>query len=294
MKTYDNFISNTVKESSLSRIYQHTIGRELGIITAFRNRHTKSKNLSRNRTLAGVLRDAGYGYIKLEGHWAEGYGTSKVVDTHEESLLVIGEEYNSGLKGLLKELGVRFNQDAVLFKPFDSEVAVLIGTSDEDEDGNEILFPGLGKEITAGKWHPNKVGEFYSKMRSGKTFVFETIISEQSIMGAWAKNLMTNDTEIVEKVKLDKIVGYTFYQKTFQDAIQHALDTIQNTIFTINKEEWDDVFSSQKEPESSGQVNKYNIKLYRDGELVNNRVYKVEIARVRYSFELTLSILIIS
>lgn len=189
MRRYKDFVNNTIKESTLSRIYQHTLEREVGIVTAFRARYSKSENISRNRQLAGMIRDAGFGFIKLEGHWVEGHGTEQAKDTFEESLLVIGDQHSGGLRGFLRKCGAEFNQDAILFKPFDSENAVLIGTSGEDEDGNEVKFPGLGKEVVAGRWHPSKIGEFYSKLRNGRTFVFEGTKNVPNVFGRWAKRL---------------------------------------------------------------------------------------------------------
>ena len=82
-----------------------------------------------------------------------------------------GDDVGS-LKGFLKDVGSKYNQDSVLYKQYDNKNAYLIGTSGEDEEGNRISYPGIGKEVSVGRFKPMRIGEFYSKMK-GRTFVFE-------------------------------------------------------------------------------------------------------------------------
>jgi hypothetical protein len=179
-------------EASLVRLYQHTLDRNIGIVTAFRGRYTKSENLSRNSNLQADIRAAGFGFYRMEGHYIEGFGSELSKDVKEQSFLVIGDKGNDNgkLKGLLKKLGNKYNQDSILYKSFDNKNAMLIGTQAEDEDGNEVEFPGFGKEISVGEFKPMKVSQFYSKMK-GKPFVFESYGAQMTWMEAYAQYILS-------------------------------------------------------------------------------------------------------
>ena len=163
-----------LNEASLIRLYQHTVERNIGIITAYRGRYPTSENKRRNSVLQADIRAAGFGFYRVEGHYIEGYGSDVSKDVKEQCFLVIGDKGNDDgkLKGLMKKWGAKYNQDSIFYKSFD-EKAVLIGTQSKDEDGNPVEFPGLGKEVSVGVYKPMKMGQFYSKMK-GKPFVFES------------------------------------------------------------------------------------------------------------------------
>jgi hypothetical protein len=175
-------------EASLVRLYQHTVDRNIGIVTAFRGRYPLPENRKRNGQLVTDIRAAGFGYYKLQGHYIEGYKTDKESDVHEEVFFIIGDKGNDNgkLKGFLKKAGAKYNQDSILYKQSDNKNAMLIGTQGKDEDGNPVSFPGMGKEVSVGEFKPMKFGEFYSKMR-GRTFVFESYGEQMSWMEAYAE-----------------------------------------------------------------------------------------------------------
>lgn len=177
-------------ESNLARVWQHTMERNVGIISACRSINTKDDNISKSRKLQSDIRSAGYGFINVEGHYIEGYTTPEARDTKEKSYIVIGDkDFDHGnLKGLLIRLGRKYKQDAILYKQFDSVEAVLIGTQNKDENGNTV-WPGDGHVVNAGRWIPQRIGEFYSKLRNGKTFIFKAIQEESNIMGKWYQSM---------------------------------------------------------------------------------------------------------
>jgi hypothetical protein len=177
-------------EASLSRLYQHTLDRNIGIITAFRGRYPVSENKARNSKLQAEIRTAGFGFYRVDGHYIEGYGSEVSKDVKEQAFLVIGDKGDDEgrLKGFLRKAGARYNQDSVLYKSFDGK-AVLIGTQGKDEDGNPVEFPGLGKEFSVGEFKPMKVSQFYSKMK-GKPFVFESYQEADTFNSAWLRHLM--------------------------------------------------------------------------------------------------------
>jgi hypothetical protein len=175
-------------EASLVRLYGHTKERNIGVVTAFRGRYTLPENRSRNASLKSDIRGMGFGYYKMDGHYIEGFGTNNAKDSHEEVFFVIGDKGNDSgkLKGFLKKVGAKYNQDSILYKPSNSPTAVLIGTQSKDEDGNPVTFPGMGNEVTAGEFHPMKLGQFYSKMK-GRSFVFESYSIQKTWIEAFSE-----------------------------------------------------------------------------------------------------------
>ena len=187
MEYMDNIRMHQLDEGSLVRLYQHTIDRNIGIITAFRGRYTKQENLSRNGKLQAEIRSAGFGFYRMEGHYIEGFGSEASKDVKEQSFLVIGDKGNDNgkLKGILKKLGGKYNQDSILYKSFGVKNAMLIGTQSSDEEGNPVEFPGYNNEISVGEFKPMKVNQFYSKMK-GRPFVFESYGMQMSWMEGYA------------------------------------------------------------------------------------------------------------
>ena len=180
-----NFLgfSQYLIEQSLSRVYDHTKNRSIGIITASRGNYDGKTaeehdawNKARNKRLEKDLRDAGHSYIKVTGRYTENKGTPEEKKVTEHSYLVIGKKSEDDKKGKHYEkmksdiihLGKKYNQDSVLIKHHSDENAHLHGTA---EGG----FPGLGVVHSVGKWHPNRTGEFYSQMKGNKTFTFEDV-----------------------------------------------------------------------------------------------------------------------
>jgi hypothetical protein len=170
---------NQLNEAGLSRIHQHTKESPIGVITAFRGENSLQKNKALNQKLKGDIRAAGYGFVKLIGRYVEGYGSEDETPVDEISFLVIGNKGQSGnLKGFLKKMGVKYRQDSVLFKNEENDLAVLIGTGSG--------YPAKGTQKKLGKFHPQRMGEFYSKMR-GQTFTFESYQHASNNMSRFLK-----------------------------------------------------------------------------------------------------------
>ena len=170
--SFKAFVSclNEAANKSLSRIHQHTQNRTIGMVTSDRAGMKPAELESRRKTLEAAIREAGYGYINVKGRYIEGFGTKDAKPVDEHSFLIVGEEgrdQNEELKTFLTSLGMRFGQDSVLYKPYDSESATLIGT-------NKGGYPGLGVESDIGKWHPNKMSEFQTALRGNRTFMFSS------------------------------------------------------------------------------------------------------------------------
>ena len=99
-------------------------------------------------------------------NWS-GEENARPVDEH--SFLVIGKKGNDKgkLEDFLKKHGKGYKQDSVLYKPHHTAVAHLEGTNKTSD------FPGYGNQVELGEFRPDRVGQFYSTMKRGKSaFLF--------------------------------------------------------------------------------------------------------------------------
>lgn len=84
-------------------------------------------NNEKTRELKRAAKEAGFGYIPVYGGFIENFKTDKAKDVFERSLMVFpysnrGEKRDfSELKDWAEDMGIRFNQDAVLIKEPDDE-----------------------------------------------------------------------------------------------------------------------------------------------------------------------------
>ena len=155
-------------EASLGRVLQHIEGKKnvknWGMMTAYRYVNTPNQNKKLNKQLEAEIRAKGYGFFKVEGHWVEcqdgnlSYNDcpkNLLKDAVEESLFVP----NISAKDIHK-LGKKYGQDAVIF-------------GGEQTKGNATLIFKDGKVENIGKFSPDKIQQAYSKLKGGKTFVFQ-------------------------------------------------------------------------------------------------------------------------
>ena len=155
-------------EASLGRVLQHIQGKKnvknWGMLTAYRYVNTPNQNKKLNKELETELRAMGHGFFKVEGHWVEcqdgnlSYSDcppNLLKDAIEESLFVP----NISAKEI-HNLGKKYEQDAVIF-------------GGEQTKGNATLIFKDGKVENIGKFSPDKIQQAYSKLKGGKTFVFQ-------------------------------------------------------------------------------------------------------------------------
>jgi hypothetical protein len=179
------FKQQQLHESSLSRIYQHSQESNLGMITAYRGQYSVQQNEKRNSQLMSDIRSAGFGYVPVTGHYIENPGTPEEQKVIEKSFLVISSSQDSGkLKHFLQNVGVKYDQDSVLYKDSKSDEAILIGTASG-------RWPGLKVEVKVGKWKPNAIGSYYTKMKGHRTFAFESVEAPESLMSRGFREKLT-------------------------------------------------------------------------------------------------------
>jgi len=170
------FKQNQLHELNLGRIYQHSVDSNIGMITAFRGELDVDTNEKRNRELQTAIRTNGFGYVPVTGFYIENPGQEDELKVQEKSFLVISNKNDANkLKYFLMRMGAKYNQDSVLYKDHSGDKAILIGTTTGK-------WPGKNTEVEAGKFVAQKIGQFYTKMRNHKTFVFESVETPENLL----------------------------------------------------------------------------------------------------------------
>ena len=179
MKLIQSFKQRLLHEASvksLSRIWQHTNESNIGMITAYRGELDLKKNEARNKELATLIRQAGFGYIQVTGFYIENLGQEDERKVQEKSFLVMSSANDSDkLRDFLIKMGVKFNQDSIFYKDATKDKGVLIGTASG-------RWPGLNTEVVAGRFTPQKLGTYYTKMKGDRKFTFESVECPQGLM----------------------------------------------------------------------------------------------------------------
>jgi hypothetical protein len=154
-------------EASLGRVLQHIQGKKnvknWGMLTAYRYANTPNQNKKLNKELEGELRKMGHGFFKVEGHWVECQDGNLSYEDCPKNLLKDAIEESLFVPNItakeIHKLGKKYGQDAVIF-------------GGEETKGNATLIFKDGKVENIGKFSPNKIQQAYSKLKGGKTFVF--------------------------------------------------------------------------------------------------------------------------
>lgn len=149
-------------EAGLSRVLQHLATRNVGFMSAFRSEHNLSANRTRNLTLKSQIRDAGFGFLRVVGHWVENEGTSEERSVEEESFMILGSDGDDhgALMGFLRKAARNFQQEAFLYKPHNTQTVSVQYTN--------------GTHENIGQFSLSNIGKMYSDFK-GKKFVFRTV-----------------------------------------------------------------------------------------------------------------------
>ena len=172
MKRYNYKI---LKESSLSRIYQHMLEHDTGFITAYRGSsdcgtgvpYTKKDNQKRNKSLLAKIQSKRYNVTSVKGTYIENYGSPEAQEVGEHVFFVVDSNDTGKLKGDLKKWGEEFEQDSILFIDQGAQSGSLIGTN-HCENG----YPGYGKIVKLKNPVFGESGEFFTRV-NGRPFVFK-------------------------------------------------------------------------------------------------------------------------
>ena len=175
-------VDSVLAESGLSRVYEHTLKHDYGLISAFRGArdcgkgtpYTYKENKQRNQSLLAKLRLNGYGVTKISGNYIENYGSPDAREVQEESFLVVDVNDKKNLRQTLCELGEFFEQDAIIYGKA-GQPGVLIGTNHCAE-----AYPGYGVEVASGGLVFGQTGQILSRV-NGRPFVFKEAIKSYAV-----------------------------------------------------------------------------------------------------------------
>lgn len=224
-------------EIGLSRLWSHQKNKTLGIISAHKDTRTFEENTERDKKLRNMIEsNKNYGYVRVLGYWWDEKGEEK---QKEYSFFIFAEPkhtemlYNDLLKWGSEDF---FNQEAVVYKPYDSENAYVIGTSDVNLDTNRPFDMGKGSKFSIGKFTVKKIGDIYSQLRSGKKFAFAEMENSKSFVSKLVKNKMMKENWSNNQggywVKGNKI--YNLNGRTHIDFVFANLDKFDMTREDIN------------------------------------------------------------
>nr|MDA3854667.1 hypothetical protein [Candidatus Woesearchaeota archaeon] len=175
-----------IKESGLSRVYQHVQKHDCGGITAYRTYKDKEKTIefsrkekqNRNKLLLSKLFKLGYDVTSVKGYYPEAGVDISEKEGKEESFFVVDSNDRGSLRKDLMNLGEdddfgaenHLHQDSILFIPRGGKEAFLIGT-------NINTDIGYHEEIPLGEFVGGKAGVFYSRV-NGRPFLLENVVIE--------------------------------------------------------------------------------------------------------------------
>lgn len=162
-------MDNMLNEISLSRLRTHLEdNRPIAILTGHRAERSQQENKKRNDEIKDLIRRTGYGFVPVKGAYIEKVD-GKPVEVKEDSILIIGEQGKGDeLERLAKKIGIKYEQDSVLFRD-DKGSTVLISTRSDSFVGP------IGSKSNLGRWAPNKESEYFTQMKNGSKFMFESI-----------------------------------------------------------------------------------------------------------------------
>lgn len=184
--------TDTLTESSLSRVYGHIQEHDCIIISAYRSnpldrtkctdnalsaesfatepetgrpRRKREINRMRSAELKALLLDEGYQVTEVLGSYIENFSTPQQVEVKERSLFVVNSSENADFLSRLTKLGEAYCQDSILFIPRGGKEAFLLGTNNSD-------FPGLGNKIGLGDFKGGEEAEFMTRVND-RPFTFK-------------------------------------------------------------------------------------------------------------------------
>ena len=177
-----------IQEASLSRIYQHHKERAFVILTAWRGDRSKADNEEALKGLQRQIRGAGFGYIPVEGVGQEKVG-GKIAQAVEPSLLVPnkvkGPDDGSFVQLALKWAKAPGGDSAA------KQDYIFYATPNEKGGTDAAVLKGSGgTEFKLKKFSPNTMGEFFSRLRKGRTFKYEWIgVKYSNPVSGWIEGM---------------------------------------------------------------------------------------------------------
>lgn len=161
-------IKEYLNESSLGRIYKHIQKENVSswaILTSYREVNSPSKNNQNFKELKSLIRSMDLGFIQLAGVGQEEDEEGNVEQVKEPSLFIPNITKKSA-----KKLSDKYNQWGFIYSG--------------PETNDKIVLVSIDGEEQIGSFHPNKIAQFYSKIK-GKPFTFESVKANSNMERYW-------------------------------------------------------------------------------------------------------------
>lgn len=141
-----------VENYTIDHITDKVKTENIGSLSASRGNLHPDENRKRTRNLLYDLKNAGYQPIPIKGAFVENYGKPDAHKVEEDSFFIHGKH---DILPNLKRFGAKYDQESILHKSLEDEVASLHGTR---KDG----YPGIDKVVKLGHYKPNVALENHS------------------------------------------------------------------------------------------------------------------------------------
>jgi len=167
---------NELIEFSLSRVWQHHNDRAFVILTSWRGDKPREENEVQLKALMKQIRSAGFGFVPLEGVGQE-VQSGKLVSAVEPSILVPAREKGPD-DGSFISLALKWAKAPGGAADFAQD---YIFYANPDEHGGEtkaavIKVSSGATDFELSMFSPSTLGQFYSRLRSGRTFKYESAV----------------------------------------------------------------------------------------------------------------------
>lgn len=146
-------------ESSMSRIYRHILEFNTAIISAHRAGNSSETNKLNTVELKSILLKNNFGITAVLGTYIEQYNSPLAKEVKENSFFVVNMPNKIDFLNLLTDLGIKYNQDSVIFVEKGGGESYLLGT-------NKTGYPGMGITVSMGKFKPKNEGEFMTRINN--------------------------------------------------------------------------------------------------------------------------------
>ncbi len=162
-------LNELLTEASLGRVFQHWKKHEddpdysWAMMTSWRSEEDTETNWRNFNSFKRDVRSMGYGFFELEGHGQEEDGTV----SEEPSLFIPKIDLDEALS-----LAKKYDQFGIVYQGPES-------------DHDVKLFETDGSTMNLGPFRPNKIAQYYSKLRGkrGRPFTFEGVRPTSHIEG---------------------------------------------------------------------------------------------------------------
>jgi hypothetical protein len=172
---------------SISRAIQHFQNRNVGMISPNRQDRTRDENKRAHEGLKKDIKSAGFGYVKAKGTYPEKQEDGTIAQAEEPTFLITAPpEKKKQLHSFLMKHGAKYNQDTIFFKGHDEDEASLHTTVQRTPNDSPV-----GSSFSVGKFHPNKLSDYMTKLKGDRKFTFESFIIEwhSGWLGEWQKSI---------------------------------------------------------------------------------------------------------